>query len=240
MHLHVDGDTVRWHNALLHQHVQFELGDDDSLPVDPLRFVCEQLQEDIVLLDERHGHLYVDAIASTFSGMWSNTFALGMSFDDIHGPVPRIHGSGMVSRTERFLLSLQPGEDYRRVSWAIADGRFDMSLEGYARWPADHWAAIRDRGAYGEAVLRTEVQHTIRLPASNAILFLIRTQMCSLDEIATVPEWLAQLTSVMKELPEDLVHDKGYAAIRDDDIAWLHDARRGITRPSGAPSHRRW
>jgi dimethylamine monooxygenase subunit A len=223
MHLALDGNTVRWRNDLLGEEVEFTVGEESSLPVDPLRFVAGQVQEDIVLLDQRDGRLYVDAIASTFSGMWSNTFTLGMSFDDIHGPVPRIHGSGMVSRTERFLMTLQPGDDYRRVSWAIADGRFDMSLESYAEWQHDNWSSIRDRGAYGEAVVRIEVQHTLRLPSSGAVLFLIKVHMCELDEIARVRPWLEQLTSVVTELPEDLVHDKGYAEVRDDLIAWLHD-----------------
>lgn len=224
MQLDLDGDTAHWRNDLLGRQTAFVVGDDASLPVDPLRFVAEQVQEDIVLLDQRDGHLYVDAIASTFSGMWSNTFTLGMSFDDIHGPVPRIHATGMVSRTEQFLMGLQPGEEYRRVSWAIADGRFDMSLEGYHEWSADPWGKIRDRGAYGEAVLRIEVQHTVRLAASGAILFLIRTHMCTLAEIATVPAWLSQLTAVVTELPDDLVHDKGYAEVRDELIAWLRRA----------------
>ncbi|WP_199256186.1 heme-dependent oxidative N-demethylase family protein [Mycolicibacterium mengxianglii] len=224
MHLFTEGDAVRWRNDLLDERLEFTFGDEASLPVDPWTLLFRQVQEDVVLLDERGGHLYVDAIASTFSGMWSNTFALGMSFDDVHGPVPRIHLDGTVSRTERFLMSLRPGDDYRRVSWAIADGRFDMSLEGYSEWPVDHWAPIRERGAYGEAVLRVEVQHTIRLPASGAILFLIRTHMCPLADIAAVPEWLAQLTSVVTELPQDLVHDKGYAPIRDGLVGWLNAA----------------
>jgi dimethylamine monooxygenase subunit A len=235
MRLEIDGDTARWGNTLLGQQLEFTIGDEESLPVDPLRFVAEQVQEDIVLLDQRDGMLYVDAIASTFSGMWSNTFALGMSFDEIHGPAPRIHESGLVSRTERFLMSLQPGDDYRRVSWAIADGRYDMSLEGLWEWPADRWASIRERGAYGEAVVRIEVQHTIRLPGSGAIMFLIKAHMCGLADVATVPDWLEQLTVVVEELPPDLVHDKGYAEIRDDLIAWL---RARIRDDDGAGARR--
>jgi dimethylamine monooxygenase subunit A len=225
MHLDVDGPLVSWRNDLLGQDIRFTVGEESSLPTDPLRFIAEQVQEDVILLDQRDGRLYVDAIASTFSGMWSNTFALGMSFHDIHGPVPRIHDTGMVSRTERFLTGLRAGDDYRRVSWAIGNGRFDLSLEGYPDWSTDPWADIRDRGAYGEAVLRIEVQHTIRLPASDAILFLIKTHMCALAEIATVPAWLSQLTDVLIELPADLVHDKGYAEIREELIGWLRDRR---------------
>jgi dimethylamine monooxygenase subunit A len=227
MHLETDGSAMRWRNDLSGQCVEFTFGDESSLPVDPLRFVAEQVQEDVVLLDQRDGHLYVDAIASTFSGVWSNTFTLGMSFDEIHGPAPRIHDNGVVSRTERFLMGLRPGDDYRRVSWAIADGRFDMALEDYPQWAAGQWASIRERGAYGEAVVRIEVQHTIRLPSSDAVLFLIRAHMCALEEIATVPAWLSQLTAVVSELPPDLVHDKGYAEIRDDLVAWLRGRLAG-------------
>lgn len=226
MHFELKGDTAYWRNTLLWQQVDFTVGDEDSLPVDPLRFIAEQVQEDVILLDQRGGALYVDAIASTFSGMWSNTFTLGMSFDEIHGPAPRIHDSGLVDRTERFLMGLQPGDDYRRVSWAIADGRYDMSLEGYPDWPIDRWASIRERGAYGEAVVRIEVQHTIRLPSSGALLFLIKAHMCPLDDVAGVPEWLDQLTAVVEELPPDLVHDKGFHDIRDDLIAWLQGKRQ--------------
>ncbi|GAB7071196.1 hypothetical protein H7J06_18385 [Mycobacterium hodleri] len=50
--------------------------------------------------------------------------------------------------------------------------------------------------------------------------------------------WLEQLTDVVAELPMDLVHDKGFAEIREGLIAWLHshasatpDTRGYLSRP---------
>jgi hypothetical protein len=224
MHLRRSGNTYHWQNDLLDLTADFEFGVESSLPVPPLRFAATQLQEDIVLLDQREGRLFADGVALSFSGTWSNTFVVGMGFGDIHGPVPRIHENGLVSRTEQFLMNLTPGEDYRRTSWVIAvSPRLDMSLEQFPTWGADTLRRITDDGAYGEARLRVEVQHSVRLPTSHAVLFLVKTHLCPLADIVTVPEWAAQLHAVMEELPPDLVAHKGFGEFREEILDWLRE-----------------
>lgn len=237
MHLKSESDGYHWRNDLLGIDVSFHFGMDSSLPVPPLEFAATQMQEDIVLLDQRDGHLWADGIAVSFSGTWSNTFILGMSFDDVHGPVPRIHQNGVVSRAERFLMSLVPGDDHRRTSWVIAvSPQLDLSLEQFPAWGQETLRHIIDRGAYGEARMRVEVQHSIRLPGSGAILFLVKTHLCPLAELVTVPAWAGQLYAVLKELPPDLVAHKGFGQFREGLLVWLDErVAANVPAPSASP-----
>ncbi|NED68187.1 DUF3445 domain-containing protein, partial [Streptomyces sp. SID10244] len=103
-----------WRNGLLDVESTFVYGDDSTLPVEPLRYICGQIQEDVVLLDQRDGQLFADAGVVTFAADWSFGFDVGMSFLEIHGPVPRVRNEGVITRAHEFLKRLQPHEPYRR------------------------------------------------------------------------------------------------------------------------------
>lgn len=224
MSLDGDGTTWRWRNARLGVVQDFTVGDDSSLPAEPLAYVAAQVQEDVVLLDQRGGELFVDAGVVTFAAAWSFGFDVGMEFLEVHGPVPRLRESGVVTRARDFIVRLQPGEAYRRTNWSMAMGhRLDQSLEHYPEWAPDRDAAAdADDDAFGRLVhLRVEVQHLIRLPESGAICFLIRTYLLSLSDLVTVEPWRLRAAAVLAELPEDLADYKGFAPHRDRMVAWL-------------------
>jgi dimethylamine monooxygenase subunit A len=69
--------------------------------------------------------------------------------------------------------------------------------------------------------LRVEVQHLLRLPRSGAILFLVRTHLLPLAELATVPAWRERLGKVLADLPEDLAEYKGISRYRQAAASWL-------------------
>lgn len=71
-----------------------------------------------------------------------------------------------------------------------------------------------------------EVQHLIRLGASGAIMFLVRTHMLPFTDIVLVPEWAQRLHAVLSELPDDMAEYKGITRIRQPGIDWL--ARYGV------------
>ena len=221
MSLRQDGDDFVWRNDLLGVEQRFRFADDESVPGGPLAFLGSQIQDDIVLLDQREDALWADAGFVTFAAGWSVGFDVGMRFAEIHGPVPRIQADGVVSRAERFLLRLRPGEEYRRTNWSMTlDRRLDQSLEVYPSW-----GPARDRLGVDELPerlhLRVEVQHLIRLGYSGAVLFLIRTHLASLAELAQVPAWRLRLGRVLAELPEDLASYKGLASFREPAARWL-------------------
>jgi len=218
----VDG-SWRWRNALAGVDQRFTYGEPASLPVEPLRFIGEQLQEDLVLLDQREGALWLDAGLVTFAAGWSLAFDLGMSLREVHSPVPRLHAEGIIARAEQLLLRLRPGEPYRRTNWSLApDGRLDASLEALAG---------QVDGPPDDVHLRVEVQHLLRLPASGAVLFTIRTYLMPLDEVAAVPGWGGQLAAVLDDLPADVAAYKGIPPLMPAARALL-----SASAPAAAPS----
>ncbi|TIC80222.1 DUF3445 domain-containing protein [Nocardioides sp. GY 10127] len=217
----------RWRNGLLGLEQEFTYGVEDTLPGEPLGWICSQVQEDVVLMDQRDGVLYGDAGVVTFAADWSFGFDVGMSFLEIHGPVPRLHAEGVITRAQQFLVRLQPGEVYRRTNWTLTIGRrLDVSTELYDEWGPDRESVqLLDDTAFGALVhLRVEVQHLVRLPESGAIMFLIRTYMLPLEEVARVEDWRVRAADVLAELPQDMADYKGIAKFRDRAAAWLRAA----------------
>ncbi|WP_249012330.1 DUF3445 domain-containing protein [Conexibacter sp. DBS9H8] len=222
MVLHRDGAVYRWCNRRLDEERHFRRGDADSLGADPLAYAGSQVQEDIVLLEQREGELWAEAGLVTFAADWSLAFDIGMTFLEIHGPVPRVHVEGVIPRAHAFLLRLQPDAPYRRTNWTMsADPRLDQSTETYPEWGPARERALVDPAAVGQLQLRVEVQHLIRLPTSGAILFLIRTHLLSLEALMTVPEWARRFAEVLRELPADIADYKGVAGLRAPVLGWL-------------------
>ncbi|EHB45691.1 hypothetical protein MycrhDRAFT_6439 [Mycolicibacterium rhodesiae JS60] len=229
MSLTRDGDTWHWRNELLDIEQDFAIGDESCLPCDPLAYIAGQVQEDIVLLDQRDGDLFADAGVVTFAAGWSFGFDVGMTFLEIHGPVPRLRETGVITRAREFLMRLQPNDIYRRTNWSMTVGRrLDVSTETFPEWLPDraHLDAVDD-DTFGRLIhLRVEVQHLIRLAESGAICFLIRSYMLPLTDIATVDEWRARTAAVLAELPDDMVEYKGLSTYRDRAVSWLDSQAR--------------
>lgn len=222
MSLTPDGDRWTWRNELLGTTTSFVVGEDASLPGGPLAFLGSQVQDDIVLLDQREGSLWADAGLVTFAADWSMGFDVGMRFLEVHGPVPRVHEADVVQRAERFLMRLEPGQEFRRTNWTMTvDRRLDSSTETYPEWGRDRRLVVDDPALPDRLHLRVEVQHLIRLGVSGAVCFLIRTHLLSLRDLATVPAWRRRLASVLVELPDDMAEYKGIARYRHAAAEWL-------------------
>ncbi len=225
MELDEDGDRFHWRNHVLGTDQVFELGVDATLPVDPMTFLACEIPDDLLLVKERHGRLHFDAGLVTFAAAWSVSFDVGMSMDEIHGPVPRLTKDGITARAEQFLKRLPADQVYRRINWTLsASGsrKLDVSLEELPEWGTDIPRLVRDRD-WGALQMRIEVEHFVRLPMTGAVTFNIRTHMASLEQIKRIPAWRDQLAQVVLELPEDLAAYKGFADYREDAMAWLID-----------------
>jgi hypothetical protein len=220
----IDGGRWSWENRILGEVVEFVYGDESTLPLEPLRYIAGQVQEDIVLLEQRDDTLFADAGVVTFAADWSFGFDVGMSFLEIHGPVPRIRQEGVITRAHEFLKLLQPHHPYRRTNWTMTiRRRLDVSTERYPEWGPDRdWIQQVDDATFGRLVhLRVEVQHLIRLPYSGAVMFLIRTYMLPLERLATVDAWRSRTAAALAELPDDMADYKGIIKYKDRAAAWL-------------------
>ncbi|WP_262365847.1 DUF3445 domain-containing protein [Gordonia sp. OPL2] len=233
--LHRSGADWRWENSLLAIDQTFVYGDDTTLPTDPLDYICGQIQEDVVLLDQRDGQLFADAGVVTFAADWSFGFDVGMSFLEIHGPVPRVRREGVITRAHEFIKRLQPHQPYRRTNWTLTIGRrLDVSTERYPEWGPDRETIQQvDDETFGRLVhLRVEVQHLIRLPDSGAVMFLIRTYMLPLETLATIDPWRVRAAEVFDELPDDMADYKGVIKYRARAAQWLRDAGPAVSAES--------
>ena len=81
--------------------------------------------------------------------------------------------------------------------------------------------------------LRVELQSLWRLPRSNAILFVIRCYLISLDELVTVPKWARRLPRVLKSLPPEIIDYKGLTRNRPIMIDWLAKYDDGAPTSAG-------
>ncbi|PXW26122.1 UNVERIFIED_CONTAM: uncharacterized protein DUF3445 [Williamsia faeni] len=220
-----EAPSYRWRNTLLGIDDTFVFGDPGSLSSPPLTYIFGQVQEDVVLLDQREDQMWGDAGVVTFAADWSFGFDVGMSFLQIHGPVPRLHSEKIATRAHEFIKRLQPSQSYRRTNWTLTvDGKLDTSTESYPEWGRDRRTlADGPTEDVGERLfLRTEVQHLIRLPHSNAVMFLIRTYLLPFAAIATVPEWADRLYRVLEDLPLDMADYKGVSRTRGAGMRWLN------------------
>lgn len=209
---------------------KFTFGDDASLPSHPLRFAGEHVTEDVVVLGARDDRLWLDAGLVTFASVWSLAFDAGMTFRELHGPVPGNGPGGVFDRAERFLLTLRPGQAYRRLNWGLqADDRLDMSLDSWASWMPNR----RDPTPGSRIHLRTEVQHLIRLPLTGSVLFLIGVRPLPLERVALVPEWSRRLLAVLETLPPEVAEYKELDALGALAVEYLRAAHGSSWRPTG-------
>ena len=146
--VHGDPDAFRWENDLLGTDQRFVVGDWGSVPRGPLEFLSREVPDDLLLVTERDDRLYFDAGAVAFAAAWSVSFDVGMNMDEIHGPVPRLAGEGIVARAEQFLMRLPADRVYRRLNWNLAASptrKFDIALESLPEWGSDLLVRVASR-----------------------------------------------------------------------------------------------
>ncbi|OLL71733.1 hypothetical protein Ae168Ps1_0107c [Pseudonocardia sp. Ae168_Ps1] len=216
-----DGDRYRFRDDGTGGDQEFVFGDESTLPEHPLRFASRLLAEDVVVLGARDDRLWLDAGAVAAASVWSIGFDAGMSFRELHGPVPGNGPGGVFERAERFLLRLAPGEAYRRLNWGLQPGdRLDLSLDASPEWlPARDALDGLDPGR--DLHLRTEVQHLVRLPLTGSLLFLIGIRLLPLGRVALVPAWRDRLASVLETLPPEVAGYKELDRLAALAAPWL-------------------
>ncbi|MBR7888233.1 DUF3445 domain-containing protein [Marinomonas sp. A79] len=204
-----DKDQWHWENTLLDIQQDFVFGDESTLPMSPLDYMGRQVQGDFALLDQRDNDLFMDAGMITCPADWSLAFDAGMSFSEWHGPVPMAHSAGIFDRALKYLTAIPIGSPARRLNWTLTvNARMDTSPEKYPDWGHERTTVTAENVAQ-KVYLRVELQIMDRMPRSNALLFVIRTYLISLEDIATNPEWAKRMHRAMKTLPQPLIDYKG-------------------------------
>ncbi|MBT2663723.1 DUF3445 domain-containing protein [Bacillus sp. ISL-45] len=199
----------------------FTFGDSTTLDQEPLDFVGMNVQEDLILMMQRDGDLFLDAGQLCFPANWSLYFDAGMSFREIHAPIPGFKSDSLDERILQFLMRIEAGSPWWRKNWSLMAGnRLDTSLETFAEWGQARKKVTKENA--GEIVhFRVEVQKLFRLPKSNGILFTIHTHMLPLGEFIQHRPWLEQFSAILKELPEFIADYKGISLYREVVLEYL-------------------
>ncbi|MFG6495803.1 DUF3445 domain-containing protein [Fictibacillus sp. UD] len=208
-------------NNILDEKVEFVFGDDKSLPCEPLAFISHHVQEDLILMMQRDGDLYLDAGQLCFPANWSLAFNLGMKFKSIHHPIPGFKEEGLDDRILQFLMRLDAGNPWERLNWSLMAGdRMDTSLETFDQWGQLRKQVTKENA--GKLVhIRVEVQKLFRLPRTNSILFTIHTHLLPLEQLAANSEWLQQFYEILSELPSHIADYKGISLYKDAVLDYL-------------------
>jgi hypothetical protein len=215
------------HNRLTDERVRFDMGDASSLCCEPLDFIGRHLQEDLIVMMQRDGDLFLEAGQLCFPANWSLQFNTGMNFLQIHSPIPGFHDQGLAERIKTFLMRIEAGQPWVRRNWSLNAGRhLDSSLETFHLWGQDRKKVTPDNA--GELVhLRVEVQKLFRLPRSNGLLFSIHTHLISLKDLAHNRDWTEQLYRVLRELPEAIADYKGIMLFKEATLRYLENCLFG-------------
>lgn len=230
------GNEWHWQNRLLGVDDTFTFGDPSTLPYAPMEYATRQAQGEFVVLDEKDGTLIIGAGMTTQRADYSLRFNVGMSFDEFHGPVPKLHETGILERALKFLLRMKPGHPVRRVNWSLTvNPRLETSVETLPDWAPDR-AAVTNANAGDRVHLRIELQPLHRLPRSNAIVFPIRTYLVSLAELAEhAPDWAKRLHRALASLDPELVDYKGFHRYHAAAVEWLSRHDDGAPLATGYP-----
>lgn len=220
--LDTTGEQWVFHNLRLGEQVTFQYGNRDSLGMDPLDFTGHHVQEDLILMSQRDEKLVLEAGQLCFPGNWSLQFDFGMSFLDIHSPVPDLVTGGLAAKIQRFLGHIEPGRPWARLNWSLHAGhRLDAAPETYDEWGPARYQVTGENLA-DLVHLRVEEQTLVRLPRSYSLLFTIHTYLMPVQDVMAQPDWRDRFYRVMTSLEPKIVDYKGIRPYYDTLLWYLH------------------
>ncbi len=219
--LEKEGGRWAFTNIQTNETAVFTFGDSTTLEEEPLDFIGRHVQEDLILMMERDGNLFLDAGQLCFPANWSLYFDLGMNFKEIHTPIPGFQDGSLDDRILQFLLRLEAGTPWWRKNWSLMAGdRLDTSLETFSEWGKARRQVTKENA--GELVrFRVEVQKLFRLPKTNGILFTIHTHTLPLETFIQHTPWLEQFYKILQELPDFIADYKGIGLFRQQVLNYL-------------------
>ncbi|WP_338870232.1 DUF3445 domain-containing protein [Spirosoma sp. SC4-14] len=216
---------TRWHwiNHKLDEDYRFTVGDLASLPLAPLDWAGQQVQEDLIILSADDTAALV-AGQLCFPNGWCLDDKFGQTFLGIHHPAPSMV-QPTLQAAHKLLQRIPLHRPVWRASWnfKITD-QLDMSTKYSAEYN-DTLARIAPTltpDTIGDQLfIRIERQTFTRLPKSGAVLFGIHTYQNSLQNEAENPERAQQMLGTLRTTPRQMLTYKAIAPFEDALIDFL-------------------
>ena len=180
----------------------------------PLDAAARLVPEDLVLLVERNGRLVFGGGSVCFPNRWDLRSKLGLSMAAVHAPVAQLNEQ-LEAPIDSFFDRLTPQRSFWRLGWGILD-----TPDWYT--PVDGTAAPRPSApGPDQHFLRVERETLRRFPATNCVLFTIRTYVAPLMAIAQAADVAGRLAASVAALPGDVKDYKDVVASADALISSL-------------------
>ncbi|KAF3929086.1 hypothetical protein ABW20_dc0106067 [Dactylellina cionopaga] len=188
-------------------------GDESPLqPPEPtlsaLKILASTVEEDILILqkDPTEDVYRLHAFIACFPSGFDPSEKMGMTLREIHGPVPSFEKT-LAPSMDRFFGRLEVGKWVRRFNWTISLTEklfLPIVSHVYDNQPVPREFEHVD---LNKTFLRVERQVLLRLPASRAIVFFIKTYMTPLSEVKEEGQG-HDLATAIEGIPEDLAQYK--------------------------------
>ncbi|UCZ55159.1 DUF3445 domain-containing protein [Bacillus shivajii] len=208
-----------FNNQLLNEKEQFKIITTEN----PLLTIGKHVQEDVIIMSERDGDIFLDAALLCFPSNWSLAFNLGMNFEDIHKPIPQFKKDHLEQKIKRFLLHLEPGMRWTRKNWSLMAGdKLDTPLETFHEWGKER-SNVTTENVASFVHMRVEDQVLVRLPKTNTILFTIHTYLMPLKAFSQSKEKAKQFFEIVQTLPKDITDYKGISSYKKEVLHYLQE-----------------
>ena len=220
--LHKNGNEWTFKNHILNETENFTFGDDSSIDYEPLNLIGRHIHNDFLLMVNRDDNFYLEVSQISFAALFSGNWNLGMSFNEIHGHVPFVDRQGreLTDRIRKFLFTIQPGKPKTRVNWNLMADRWDVNYETLDIWGPQRENVTSENA--GKLVhLRVEEQWFIRLPRSNAVLFVLDTMFLPMEDLPLREGWLETTYNVLSDIPDYMAEYKGMAPFLPQTVEYL-------------------
>ncbi len=214
-----------WHNRLLDEKTSFVPGDSTTLPVDPLNWVGQQVQEDLILLAGEKAVLVAGQLC--FANDWCLDEKLGLPFWQIHAPIIPIV-EPMMRASQKFLERLPVGRPVWRLNWSVkVSNQLDMTsrhLPALKQRLAEQLPYLTTDTIGDQLYIRIERQTLTRLPRSGAVLFGIHTyQNLLADEVRLRPDGAERMAKVFSSTPQAMLDYKSMTDFLPALLAYLRN-----------------
>ncbi|HVO46263.1 MAG TPA: DUF3445 domain-containing protein [Steroidobacteraceae bacterium] len=227
-HLATDhGERYSLSGALLRSHHESLTWRLDDPAVEPLRQLSDIIEEDFMLLQERHGAMRIVATSNAYSSSGRLVSAVGQTVHWAHIPVPTLTDK-LGGRIDRVLSSVHEDTPCERFNWQVtpmATLFFPHDDPHQANANAMHAirdALAREPGRMGELLfIRVERQTLSRLSDSRAVAFSLHTYSDPLASIGTDPAAAKAMLDLLEGYTEDRWHYSEMDIVREPLLAWL-------------------
>jgi dimethylamine monooxygenase subunit A len=222
LHCSLTGDVVKINS--LGDLIEFIPGDfEGPVVTEAIDALALQIQEDVALLSRAEEKEHLALLHLCSPSHWSGQEKIGMSFTEIHAPVPGIE---LVNRAAKNIINvmIHKGPFVRFVWSFVTDDRLNHHPSAPPGIDPITW---RGRSFNADAsppfYLRVERQVTRGFPEEECALFGIRVSFWSGQEIKDDPEKRMQLISSLQSMtPESRVY-KGVSHCFSELIEWLEN-----------------